>query len=326
MNRKNKRGDFNFVWLFAVIAGTAILILAITGAIRYGKTISITQDTEMAKALSVVTDSMQAGFAAGRKSTINFKKETIIDNQCFDGSFGRNDISILTMERANKDFEIGGVPIRVLNKYLFVSDVPAKYFYVFSVPISFAFKIADAIIIDSQEYCFIGLEEGEVYRTLEVIGEKAKFGLLNCTEDSVKVCFGYGRCNLQEGDINVISDCSGSICEYDFEIGRVERKGESVNYVGNLLYPAIFSSRENYLCNVKRLLYRQYVLSGMYIEKTELMNYRGCNNVLGEDLETLRNFSFDLSQNLPMTDLTEMYIQAKSIERGEEVGQCKLWS
>lgn len=318
-----KKGDFNFVWLFAVIAGTAILLLAVYGAVRYGKTTAYTQDTEIAKSLSVVTDSMQAGFASGRLSTIRFKKDTLIENDCFLGSFGYNEISVMTQERPNENFESLGVPIEVLNKYLFISDKPGKEFYVFSVPIGFAFKIADAIIIDSQEYCFLGLENEEnIARTLSVIGKKAHMGSDNCTEDSITVCFGTNAgC-----DVVITPTCRGLSCESEYDTGRVSKNRETMEYVGNLLYPAIFSEKESYFCNVQRILYRQSILANMYSQKAYFMSARNCNVDLALDLKNLEESSFDLSSNFFEGELNVIYDYAINIKEKENRGQCKLWS
>jgi hypothetical protein len=318
-----KKGDFNFVWLFAVIAGTAILLLAIIGAVRYGKTTSVTQDTEIAKTLSVITDSMQAGFASGRSSTIRFSKNTLFENNCYTGNFGYNEISVMTQERPSREFESFGVPIKVLNKYLFISENSGKTFFVFSVPINFAFKLADAIIIDSQEYCFIGLENQEtIAKTLSVLGTYAKFGLSNCTENSIKVCFD----NPSNCDIFIRPRCNNLYCESEYDIGLVERDGYTLNYVGNLLYPAIFSSEESYSCNFKRLMYRQSILSNLYSQKGYFMSSRGCNTDLASDLEILEHQSFDLSTLDTLEDLNEVYLNSLYIKDRENRGQCKLWS
>ncbi len=321
---KEKKGEFNFVWLFAIIAGTAILLLAIFGAVKYGMGTSTRQNTEIAKALAVVTDSMQAGFASGRLSTVNFKKDTLISNECFTGSFGYSEISAMTQERSSDQFEVFGNPISVNNKYLFISDKPAKNFYIFSVPISFAFKIADAIIIDSQEYCFTGLDdESDILSMLGVLGKKAKFGDLNCTEDSIKVCFGGGGSGC---DINVLPSCNSFSCQSEYETGIVEKDTYSLDYAGNLLYPAIFSEEESYLCNVQRLLYRQHILAEMYSKKIDFMGARNCNVDLGLELEALKGESFDASLDLTGFDLADMYQGSLDIKDKEDRGSCRLWS
>jgi len=60
-----KRGQFNFVWLFAIIAGGAILVLAIYGATKAGDSQRFQTDTEIAKELAILTDPLQVGFAEG---------------------------------------------------------------------------------------------------------------------------------------------------------------------------------------------------------------------------------------------------------------------
>jgi hypothetical protein len=327
MRRITKKGDFNFVWLFAIIAGTAIILLAIYGAVKFGTTTSKVQSTELARLVTIVTDPMQAGFASVRKSTIKLPRETVFEVECVrDSLFGYNTLSALIRERSNKDFEVVGVPIRTNNKYLFISDKPGKEFYVFSMPISFAFRIADVVIMDSQEYCFIGLDDpnfDEIRNGLRTLGEKALFGVMNCTDDSIRVCFGTGgNC-----DVVVRSGCTNpSFCDNEFEAGIVEKGGNSLEYVGNLLYPAIFSERESYLCNVQRLLYRQSVLTNIYVDKSSYMSARNCDSGLVNELRILGQDSFRISSNMISGDLKEIYFDAKSIKDREGRAQCGLWT
>lgn len=318
-----KRGDFNFVWLFAIVAGTAVLILAILGAVKYGKTTSHLQDTEIAKTLAVVTDSMQAGFSSGKKSVIGFSKPTIIENSCYEEGFGFNELSVMTKERPSQTFESFGTPIRVLNKYLYIPGSPGTEFYVFSVPLTFAFRVTDAIILVPNEYCFIGLDdEPRISSILSVLGSKAKFGSINCTEDSIKVCFdGLAGC-----DITVHPLCNNPDCESKYDFGIVEKEDYSVEYMGNLMYPAIFSEKSAYRCNLKRILYKQSILSNLYSQKVSLMNYRDCNVDLLLDLESFEQESFDLSRQSGDVFLEDIYLNAIYIKSKENRGQCTLWS
>ena len=63
---ESRRGQFNFVWIFAIFAGGAILALAIYGAVQTGDMMRFGSDTEAGKSISILTDPMQAGFAAKR--------------------------------------------------------------------------------------------------------------------------------------------------------------------------------------------------------------------------------------------------------------------
>lgn len=330
---KTKKADFNFVWMFAIIAGSMILLLAIFGAVRYGKTISITQDTEIAKSIAVLTEPMQAGFADAKRASIRFRKDTVVDTFCNSQNFGYQMLSVKTQERPSAQFETFGEEIKVENKYLFISDDPGKDFYVLSYSIDFAYKIADVIVMDSKEYCFLGLEDEDLirYKTdLQIIGEKAKFGQANCTDDSIRVCFGFGgNCDVLirpkyaslQACRNVFSECRD-----EFEIGVVEKNGQQMEYAGNLIYPAIFSNKIDYDCNVKRLMYRKYVLSNIYIEKAEIMAARGCDTNVVLDLQQIGSKSVGFSGANSLISLEEIYLDSKALKLKEERSQCRLWT
>ncbi|MCS6954770.1 MAG: hypothetical protein NZM44_00220, partial [Candidatus Calescibacterium sp.] len=65
-----KKAEFNFVWIFAILAGIAIMILMIYGAIKTGTTIIYFQDTDLTKQIISHLDPFQAGFAASAKGEI----------------------------------------------------------------------------------------------------------------------------------------------------------------------------------------------------------------------------------------------------------------
>ena len=93
----NKKADFNFVWLFAIIAGTAFLILAVFFAVKLGGTFKTAGDVSLAKSLEVLTDPLQAGFASGSTGRITFQKSSQINPTCFnDDGFGYHLISVIS--------------------------------------------------------------------------------------------------------------------------------------------------------------------------------------------------------------------------------------
>ena len=63
--------------------------------------------------------------------------------------------------------------------------------------------------------------------------------------DGKSVCFGSGNC-----DINIQGYCDDFNCESEYDYGKINNR----IYAGNLLYAGIFSSEENYECNVKRIM------------------------------------------------------------------------
>ena len=101
--RLRKKAQFNFVWLFAIIAGATILVLAVYGAMKAGDTMRFQTDSEIAKSISIISDPLQAGFSEGSFGKILFKQETRINNFCFDGGFGTHSISVSTKSDIGED-------------------------------------------------------------------------------------------------------------------------------------------------------------------------------------------------------------------------------
>lgn len=314
-----KRADFNFVWLFAIIAGTAILVLMIYAAVRFGKTTTTYQDTDLAKQVVSYLDPFQAGPTAASKGTINSKREIVFESSCDSTNFGYQTLVAKQIRDLNEDFNIFGTEIKIKNKYVYFSKRPSKDFYVFSVPISFAFRVADALIVGSEEFCFLeGYEKIPNFKSIiSTIGKKAIFDENNCTGDSIRVCFDYGT----NCDIQVIGDCNDDWCDYEFEAGRVIKEGESLEYAGNFLYPALFADKETYDCNLMRLFYKNGVLSLIYAQKSDKMSSRNCPNNLAEDLSLFSQLSFN--QN---TNLKELYSKGKFLKESERYSSCYLWS
>ena len=129
------KAQFNFTWLFAIVAGAAILVLAVYGAVKIGDTQRYKTDTEIAKKISVITEPLQAGFAEGTFASIEFKSETKINNYCSSDDFGKNDISVATRSRIGEEWLPAGGETSVHNKYIFSNPLESgKKFYVFSKP------------------------------------------------------------------------------------------------------------------------------------------------------------------------------------------------
>ena len=135
--RKNM-GQFNFVWLFAIVAGGAILFLAIYGALQFGDTLRYGSDTKAAKSIAILTDPLQAGFAEGSFGKILFRQEARVNNICFDGEFGKNDISVSQRSDVGAEWNLAGGATSVYNKYIFSSEKSSGFdYYVFSKPFNF---------------------------------------------------------------------------------------------------------------------------------------------------------------------------------------------
>ena len=312
--KSKKAIEFNFVWLFAIIAGAVILILAIYGAVKLGNIQRYQTDTEIAKKISIITDPLQAGFAEGSFGKISFKQETKINNLCYDDAFGKNDISVSTRSRIGEEWIKAGGATSIHNKYIFGGG-QGKEFYVFSKPFYFPYKVADLIFITSHNYCFVSPPQ-------EIEDEIAGLNIPNieienCTGDSVKVCFGTGSC-----DINVYGTCTTG-CDSNYDEGYIEKTGSRINYVDSLMYAGIFSDKEIYDCNVKRLMYRTAKIAEVFSKKADLMEARGCSSNLQGDLNLLGSLTINASSS----NLISVNQIAKQVEQKNDNlrGFCEIW-
>jgi len=276
MRKGDKGAQFDFVWLFAIIAGGVILVLAIYGALQAGSSQRFITDTEVAKTISILTNPMQASFSEGSFGQILFKQETRINNICLDGGFGENKISVSTKSNVGEPWGIPGVETKVVNKYIFSTEKDSgEIYHVFSKPFYFPYKVADLTFITTENYCFINAPD-------KIADEVSNIKNINATgcnfENALRVCFGSGS----TCDINVYGTCTG-FCDTIFDEGTVSKKGSEMKYVGNLMYGAIFSDKTVYNCNVNRLMYRTGKIAEGLTSKSDLMNARNCNtNLKGE--------------------------------------------
>jgi hypothetical protein len=312
-----KRAQMNFELIFALIAGAAILVLAIYGAMRFGETGKIQTDTEIAKKISVFTAPMQAGISSGKSSKISFSSPARIYNRCLDGNFGENRISVSSSSRAGKEWTLPGGEISVEDKYIFSSEMEeGKELYVFSKPFEFPYKVADLLIISAKQYCFIKPPkeiENDII-DLKLPNVKIASTPAEC-EGKEKVCFGVlGNC-----ETSVFS--SGTNFIGTFNTGYVQKGSRKLYYAGNLMYAAIFSDSDTYECNTKRILYRDKRIIEILKDKAELMNLRGCSTALVPELNIFDAMLADAGQN----NLEQLSPFAKSMQDKKNLEECKLW-
>lgn len=279
-----KRGQFSFVWIFAILAGGSILVLAIYGAIQTGETLRYGSDTAAAKSLSILTDPLEAGFAEGSFGKIIFRQETRIKNICLnDGEFGKNDISVATRSDVGEEWNLAGGASSVHNKYLFSKEISeGDEFYVFSKTFEFPYEVSDLLFMSSGTYCFLNAPEIIEEEVLGLGIENIVFS--NCSVLDERVCFSGGV----DCDTIVYGYCNGGGCDSVYDEGIVVKAGYDLEYVGNLIWGAIFSDRLVYECNVERLMFRTGNIAKVLSEKADLMDIRGCGTNLKGDLNIWR--------------------------------------
>ena len=310
-----KRAQFNFVWIFAILAGGAILALAIFGAVRTGNTMRFASDTEIGKSISIITDPLQAGFAEGSVGKISFQSETRINNICFSGGFGKNDISVATRSNVGEDWNLAGGATSIHNKYIFSGEkIEGLDYYVFSKPFDFPYKVSDLIFLLSEDYCFLNAPD-EVKNEILGLGIK-NIEIDNCSGVGEKVCFGGGL----DCDIFVYGLCESG-CDSVYDYGKVVTSEGEMMYVGSLLYGAILSDMGIYECNVERLMFRASKIADIFSEKVNLMGARGCDSNLMGDLIVWSA----LLENASAGDLVSLESMAEDLERMNDGEVCGVW-
>ena len=238
---RNKRGalDISFAWLFAIIVGGFILFLAVYAAIKLVGTEQTVQDAKTGKEIGILLNPLETGFESGKTNLLTMPVETRIYNKCNNqGIFGRQIIQI--SQKSFNQWSETNINVGFSNKYLFSGIYSeGKKFYLFSKPFEFPFKVADLIYVTPSEdkYCFVNPPE-EIYEELESLKQENIF-LDNCPA-GIKVCF---------------SGESGCEVDVNYNGKYIEKNNERIYFEGDaLMYAAIFSSKEIYECQLKRLM------------------------------------------------------------------------
>lgn len=314
MKRFCKRGQFNFVWLFAILAGGAILALAIWGALQAGDTIRYQSDTEAAMSISILTNPLQSGFAEGSFGMISFQSLSRINNVCSDFEFGKNDISVAASSGVGREWNDAGGAVPVHDKYIFSEEAAeGEDFYVFSKSFDFPYEISDLIFLFSDSYCFLNSPD---FVEDDVLGLGIdNIALDNCTDEDIRVCFGGGS----NCDVIVYGSCSD--CDSAFDEGVVSKAEGDFVYVGSLMYGAIFSGKDVYDCNVERLFYRAGSIARIFSEKADLMSTRSCDTGLKGDLISWEG----LLENATSDDLVSLKGYSDSMNKQNAREVCGMW-
>jgi len=316
MRGLKKKGQFNFVWIFAILAGGAILVLAIWGAVQAGDGLRYNSDSKTAKSLSILTDPMQAGFADGSFGKIVFRQEIRLNNICLnDGRFGKNDISVATRSGIGNEWNSAGGASSIHNKYIFSEEDNEGFeYYVFSKSFEFPYEVSDLIFLTSKRYCLLNAPDSVSEEVLGLGIENIVFE--NCSSLDERVCFGGGA----DCDMIVYGSCSGN-CDSIYDKGFVSKDGEDLKYIGNLMWGAIFSEEDIYECNVKRLMYRTRKIAEIFYEKADLMDARNCETNLKGDLMVWSGMVADASSD----DLISLSGFAEDLGRKNDGEGCKIW-
>ena len=262
--KKNKKGfQISFAWLFAIIAGVFILFLAIYGVSKLIGTGEDIISARTGKDIGVLLNPLETSFGSERTVLLTMPVETRIHNKY--STYGNFGAQIIQVSQKNYGkWSQTEIDVSFPNKYIFSdSVVEGKDFFIFSKPFKFPFKVADVIYLTSSKknYCFMDAPE-EIEEELDALKQKNLF-VADCPAESVRVCFEAGV----ECDVNV--DVYGR---------EVEKMGQTMFFETDaLMYAAIFSDKNIYDNQVKRLMWRTNELLSLYNTKSSLLSTQGCS-------------------------------------------------
>lgn len=308
--QKNRRGiEFSFTWLFAVIIGTIILVLAIYAATKLIGTGGTETSTISAKEIGILLNPLETGFESGKTTSFSISTDTMIYNRCDNFSnFGNQKIQI-RQKTFGKWNELSA-EVSFQNKYIFSNNIETgNKFYVFSKPFYLPFKVSDVIYLtsDDEKYCFI-----EAPKNIEEELNQLKQGNLatgnNCSSfgNYIKVCF------------EATANCDIKV---SYNQKYVEKNKSRMYFETDaLMYGAIFSDNKTYECQVKRLIMRAEELNSIYSKKAVLLSQRECNMNLD-----LNGFKITTDLYEDSSDLQIIAGKANEIEEENEVAICPLW-
>jgi hypothetical protein len=316
----NKKGfEFSFTWIFAIVAGVFILFLAIYGVTKFMDISKSSQGAESATTIGVLTNPLESSFDTAKRVLIKTSVQTRIYTDCnnFSGSFGKQIIGI-SEETYNKwsNKESHSFP----NKYIFSDNpVEGKNFYLFSKPFELPFKVADLIYITStnDKYCFkntpadIKGEIDDISGNNLSANENFFTKLSDCPEGSINICFNGGNnCNISVNPT----------------LNYVEKNGKRMYYNGDaLMFAAIFSNKNDYECQLDRLMKRTEELSKIYRDKSTLIFQKtGCASGLDSQLIQLENIAGNFENSESIEGVFNI-AESVSLANENNYGGCRLW-
>jgi hypothetical protein len=318
---RNRSGalEISFGWLFAIIAGIVIIFIAIYLSSKLINSGQGTINAETGKEIGILLNPLETSFESesAQTTSITIPSETRIDAKCDDtGNFGRQIIQ-LEQESFGK-WTNTDVNVFFNNKYIFAENgVEGKDFHIFSKQFNFPFKIADLIYITSSNdnYCFVDASD-KINQEIFSLNQSNLF-IGNCPNRSIRVCFDSENCNIS----------------VDLNSGTVQKNGKAMYFsqtdfsqdeegTSPLMYAAIFSEKDVYECQVKRLMMRLKELSLLYANKETLLQKEGCDNNLGGDLNQMGADAESLSSS---EEIGIIKMDADIVDEKNNARGCPLW-
>lgn len=319
--RKIKKQDkcgiqISFAWLFAIIVGVFILLLAIYAVTRITGTSREVVGAKGAKEIGVLLNPLETGFEEARSVLMSVSADTRIHNRCDEtGEFGRQTIRL--SQKSFGKWSETDIDLGFSNKYIFSeADVEGRNFYLFSKQFEFPFKVSDVIYMTSasDNYCFVKAPEEIENEISELNQENLHISdeINKCSSGSVIVCFD-DTIEDQKCDIKV-----------RYSWGEVSKDDATLFFVNDaLMYGAVFSDIETYECQVKRLMKRANNLALIYEEKASSLIGEGC--MLDMSFSSYRSTLNNIQTSENLFTAFEEAEKIKDENEGAGGLGCELW-
>ena len=300
--------DISFSWIFALLIGGMILFGAIYGVSKFTSIKNTETSAELGTELINLLTPLETGLETAKAISISLPVNSRLSHTCLlSGTFGKEKISL--EEKVKGKWTNSEVNISFEDKYLFFPDgLEAKKVFAFSKSFDFPFKVANAVYLFDAEkkYCFVSAPR-EIKTELKNTNIDV-FEFDDCSGDSEIICF------EKDSNCDILVDA-------DFD--KVTKGDESMYFSGDaLMYGAIFSDKDNYECELNRLLKRAYEVSLIYEIKSYNLLKRGCDSSLKTEFVEYRNLidSFDDSRSL-----STMESFVKNMNLLNKNAECSLW-
>lgn len=326
MTSINKRAfEFSFGWIFSLFIGAAVIALAFYAATEFIGSQETISNTEVAQEISTLLNPISSGLSSGKTFEITTSEQTSIFNECDErGNFGKQIISVSGEGNLDSKSTAVGLDASSNDKYVFSENlVEGRNFRGFSQPFYYPFRIGDLIYLISkdQTYCFVSppedveedirslrLDEDELIR---IVSSKS-----DCQNEEKEVCFFSGDCEVE-------IDMDSKLVKKEFDELYFE-ESFSEGSKNALLFGAIFSSKEVYECQVKRLLKRGANVASLLIGKVDQLGARGCSSSnLKSDLFSYSNYCLNVSSSKEVK--FNIFDLANNIEEENDAASCKIY-
>jgi len=259
---------------------------------------------------------LEIGFEEGKVTLLELPVETRFYNNCSDeGNFGKQKIKISQKNLGSWSDLNQGVSFQ--NKYIFSKNASeGRSFYVYSKPLELPFKVADLIYLipKNKVYCFIKapLNISTEIRDLRLENIVNVSQISKCPTGSENVCFKSGGNSVDCGLTDTIINTNAKM---------LRRGTKEVKFDGDtLMYAALFSERDVYECQIRRLMKRVATLASMYDEKATLIARNNCNSDL--NLVGLENAAKSIQT---LGQLPSVVGISNEIKIANDKAYCKLW-